>query len=137
MNNSLFCAALCAAVLAAAPAPAQSVPESRSGWQDKFRPLDEVWPTPSTIRTASGAPGPDYWQQKVDYKMAVSLEHAKQSLSGRAAVTYTNNSPDTLRYLWLNLDQNQLLLDSDFVSALTSSTDGRLTYNGQRIKNLR
>ncbi len=136
MNRSLFCIAAIAAVLATAPASAHSGQDSRSGWQDKFRPLDDIWPTPSSMRTASGTPGPDYWQQKVDYKMAVSLDDAKQSLSGQATITYTNNSPDTLRYLWLNLDQNHLTPNSDFINARTSGPDGRMTYDGLRAQKI-
>ncbi len=136
MNRSLFCAALCSAILTVASAMAHSVPENRAGWQDQFRPLDEIWPTPTSLRTASGAPGADYWQQKVDYKMSVSLNDSKQHLSGQAAITYTNNSPDTLRYLWLNLDQNQLAPESDFINSLTSGTDGRLSFDGLRAQKI-
>ncbi len=136
MNRSLFCAALCAAVLTAVSATAHSVPENRAGWQDQFRPLDEIWPTPTSLRTASGAPGTDYWQQQVDYKMSISLDDATQRLSGQAAITYTNNSPDTLRYLWLNLDQNQLAPDSDYITTLTSGTDGRMSYDGLRAQKI-
>lgn len=136
MNRSLFFTVVIAAVLAAVPASAHSEHGSRSGWQDKFRPLDEIWPTPSSMRTASGTPGPDYWQQKVDYDMAVSLDDSKQSLSGQATITYTNNSPDTLRYLWLNLDQNHVLPNSDFINAQTSGTDGRMTYRNLRAQKI-
>jgi hypothetical protein len=136
MSRSLFYIAAIAALLAAAPVAAHSEHGSRSGWQDKFRPLDEIWPTPSSMRTASGTPGPDYWQQKVDYDMSVSLDDAKQRLSGQATITYTNNSPDTLRYLWLNLDQNHVLPNSDFINAQTSGTDGRMTFRNLRAQNI-
>src|ERR687895_558845 len=63
-------------------------------------------PTPNTIRTGTGAPGPDYWQQRVDYVIRASLDTAAQRVTGEERITYVNNSPDTLRYLWLQLDQN-------------------------------
>jgi hypothetical protein len=64
------------------------------------------WPGPNRYRSANGAPGPDYWQQHVDYRIYATLDTAVQSLSGRVTIDYTNNSPDTLRYVWLQLDQN-------------------------------
>lgn len=73
---------------------------------DKFAQLKEELPTPNTYRTASGAPGHEYWQQKADYKIEVVLDDEKQTISGTEAITYYNNSPDNLDYLWLQLDQN-------------------------------
>ncbi len=113
-----------------------SVPAHSADWEDKFRPLDEIWPTPTQMRTASGAPGPDYWQQQVDYKISVTLDDGTQSLSGREEITYTNNSPDELRYLWLNLDHNHLSPDSDFIQARTTDTDDRMTFNELRAQNM-
>jgi len=76
--------------------------------QDKFRQLsDEVLPTPNVYRTASGAPGHRYWQQQVDYQIDVTLDDVKQRLIGLAKIKYYNNSPDSLRYLWVQLDQNR------------------------------
>jgi hypothetical protein len=69
-----------------------------------FRRLD--LPTPGTVRTATGAPGPEYWQQRVDYDIRASLDTVAQRITGEERITYTNNSPHTLRYLWLQLDQN-------------------------------
>jgi hypothetical protein len=63
-------------------------------------------PTPSAIRTGSGAPGSAYWQQRVSYVIKASLDTAGKSVSGEERITYSNNSPDTLRYVWLQLDQN-------------------------------
>lgn len=73
---------------------------------DKFRQLEEVLPTPNPQRSASGAPGAEYWQQQADYKMALVLDDDKQRIDGDETITYTNNSPDVLTYLWLQLDQN-------------------------------
>ena len=77
-----------------------------------FRSLDEKWPTPNTLRRASGAPGHDYWQQRADYDIAVTLNEKKLELTGRATINYHNNSPDNLSYLWVQLDQNLFADDS-------------------------
>lgn len=69
-------------------------------------------PTPNRLRTASGAPGPDYWQQQVDYAIEVSLDLDTRLIHGRERVTYTNNSPEPLDYLWVHLEQNRLRADS-------------------------
>ncbi|MEE2776625.1 MAG: M1 family aminopeptidase [Acidobacteriota bacterium] len=79
---------------------------------DPFRQLEEVLPSPNSIRTASGAPGPDYWQQRADYRIEVALDETTQSLSGSERITYTNHSPDILRYLWVQLDPNLYTPDS-------------------------
>lgn len=79
---------------------------------DLFRQLDEVLPTPNEYRTASGAPGHRYWQQKVDYDIQLELNDENQSIQGRETITYHNQSPDTLTYLWLQLDQNRFKQDS-------------------------
>lgn len=75
-------------------------------WQGKFEQLDHVLPTPNEYRTGSGAPGPNYWQQQADYVINVALDDENQSITGTETITYHNNSPDDLRYLWLQLDQN-------------------------------
>jgi hypothetical protein len=74
--------------------------------QAKFAQLDQELPTANSYRTASGAPGHAYYQQKADYKMNLVLDDAKQRLDGFETITYTNNSPEKLDYLWLQLDQN-------------------------------
>jgi hypothetical protein len=74
------------------------------GDESPFRRLE--LPTPNTIRTGAGTPGPDYWQQRVDYVIRASLDTVAQRVTGDERITYTNRSPDTLRYLWLQLDQN-------------------------------
>ena len=79
---------------------------------DIFRQLDEVLPTPNEYRTASGAPGHRYWQQKVDYDIRLELDDDTQSIQGSETVTYHNQSPDALHYLWLQLDQNRFKQDS-------------------------
>ena len=82
-------------------------------FNDKFRQLEEWLPTPNAYRTASGAPGYKYWQQRASYSMKLTLNDETQSLTGNEIITYTNNSTDSLRYLWLQLDQNRFEKDSD------------------------
>ncbi|HEX8653571.1 MAG TPA: M1 family metallopeptidase [Pyrinomonadaceae bacterium] len=86
--------------------PASGLAQSKSHPSDKFRQLDEVLPTPNIYRTASGAPGSRYWQQRVDYVIDVEVDDANQRITGSETITYHNQSPDTLNYLWLQLDQN-------------------------------
>lgn len=81
--------------------------------QTKFAQLDQELPTPNEYRTAGGAPGHNYYQQKADYKIAITINDATQMLTGDETITYTNNSPDKLEYLWLQLDQNIYDLQSD------------------------
>tara|TARA_R110000868_G_scaffold3388_1_gene21869 strand:+ start:3165 stop:5453 length:2289 start_codon:yes stop_codon:yes gene_type:complete len=74
---------------------------------NKFRQLYDAFSTPNMYRAASGAPGSAYYQQEADYKMEVELDDKTQKLSGFETITYTNNSPDDLGYLWVQLDQNK------------------------------
>ncbi|MGA1224729.1 MAG: M1 family metallopeptidase [Phycisphaerales bacterium] len=89
-----------------------AVPPSVLREGDPFRQLDEVLPTPNEYRTASGAPGARHWQQKVDHEIAVTLDPVKAELVGTQKVVYHNNSPDELRYIWMQLDQNRFRRDS-------------------------
>jgi Aminopeptidase N len=74
---------------------------------DPFSTTNRVdWPGPNRYRSSNGSPGPDYWQQRADYQISAALDTAAKSVSGSVAIQYTNNSPDTLRYVWLQLDQN-------------------------------
>jgi hypothetical protein len=86
------------------PAPSQGDSVSWRGDASPFRRME--LPAPTNIRTGIGAPGPEYWQQQVDYLIRASLDTIAQRVTGDERITYTNNSPDTLRYLWLQLDQN-------------------------------
>ena len=80
---------------------------------DKFKQLEEILPTPNDQRTASGAPGHKYWQQRADYVIDVELDELNRRITGKETITYRNNSPDALTYLWLQLDQNLFRKDSD------------------------
>ena len=94
-------------------AVAQSaIQQTKGDFVDKFRQLDEVLPTPNVYRNAAGEPGHAYWQQRVDYQIKVTLDEGKRRIDGTEKITYHNNSPDTLKYLWLQLDQNIYRPDS-------------------------
>ena len=101
---------------------------------NKFKQLKEELATPNVYRTASGAPGHEYYQQKADYKMSITLDDAKQRIYGEATVTYTNNSPDPLEYLWVQLDQNVREIGNDGEKISTSSMRDRMSFG--QIQNL-
>lgn len=90
----------------------QGIQQTKGSFQDKFRQLDEVLPTPNVYRNAAGQPGHEYWQQQVSYEIAVTLDEDTQRISASETIHYQNNSPDTLTYLWLQLDQNRFRNDS-------------------------
>jgi len=83
----------------------QNNPNSNHG--NKFEQLGTILPTPNEYRTASGAPGPKYWQQRCDYDIKCELDEKKLKLTGSEVITYYNNSPNQLTYLWLQMDENQ------------------------------
>ncbi|MBT1704358.1 M1 family peptidase, partial [Fulvivirgaceae bacterium PWU20] len=83
-----------------------AVAQEQKQWQGKFEQLEQMLPTPNEYRSASGAPGGKYWQQRADYVIDAELDEAKNILSGKETITYYNNSPESLRFLWLQLDQN-------------------------------
>ena len=74
---------------------------------NKFEQLGTILPTPNEYRTASGAPGPKYWQQRADYDIKATLDEKNLMLHGAETITYFNNSPDVLTYIWLQLDENE------------------------------
>ncbi|MEO1049669.1 MAG: M1 family metallopeptidase [Bacteroidota bacterium] len=80
--------------------------QEEDNWGRKFEQLDAELPTPNRYRTGSGAPGPDYWQQKADYVIQAELNDDNQSLTGTETITYYNYAPEPLEYLWVQLDQN-------------------------------
>ncbi|WP_300529789.1 M1 family metallopeptidase [Maricaulis sp.] len=118
--------ALAAAVATLNVAAAQPIRQTTNDWRDAFRQLeDEDWPTPNRERRATGAPGPDYWQQDVDYDIDIHLNERTKVLTGTATVTYTNNAPDELDFLWFLLDQNRFRDDSIAVMTETVGGGGR------------
>ena len=74
---------------------------------NRFEQLGTILPTPNEYRTASGAPGPKYWQQRCDYDIVCQLDEPNRKLNGKETITYYNNSPDVLTYIWLQLDENE------------------------------
>ena len=97
-----------AAVGICATAGAQNLQNNpNSNHANKFEQLGTILPTPNEYRTASGAPGPKYWQQRADYNIKCELDEKALKLTGSETVTYFNNSPDVLTYLWFQLDENE------------------------------
>jgi hypothetical protein len=111
-------------------------------FDDKFRQLEEVLPTPNTIRNAAGAPGHAYWQQRADYTIRARLDEDRRTISASETVTYHNNSPDTLSYLWVQLDQNIFKPDSDARRSATVASreawaKARSEDDGMRFEGMR
>lgn len=126
---------------------AQDAPKK---WQGKFEQLDQTLPTPNEYRTGSGAPGPKYWQQKADYVISIELNDENQSITGSETITYHNNSPDVLTYLWMQLDQNILSKENSLATTGTGSvkdsvaaklyatrvSDAKLGFNIKSVKDV-
>jgi predicted secreted protein len=125
LKPRLLLAALCGCLTLIAPTLAQS----KQSPADKFRQLEEILPTPNEQRTASGAPGHKYWQQRADHTIDVELDDVNQRISGAQTITYYNNSPDTLSYLWLQLDQNLFQKGSDADLTSTAPQLDRVPLN--------
>src|SRR5262245_11297230 len=94
-----------------------------------FRRLE--LPTPTSVRTGSGEAGPGYWQQRVDYVIRASLDTVNRSVRGEERITYANNSPDTLRYVWLHLEQN--LFNSESRGFRVFGQDPRFGTKGAEV----
>lgn len=97
--------------------------------ESKFKQLKEELPTPNVYRTGSGAPGPWYYQQQADYTMNITLDDEKQRIYGEEQIVYTNNSPDPLNYLWVQLDQNMRAQDSETQKIKKGSINDKMTYS--------
>jgi hypothetical protein len=106
----------------------QNNPNSNHG--NKFEQLGTILPTPNEYRTASGAPGPKYWQQRCDYDIKAELDEPAYKLNGSETVTYFNNSPNQLTYLWLQLDENEHNGKNNANYQDGSSMPTQLTDNG-------
>lgn len=101
-------------------------------WLGKFEPIDNLINQPNSFRAASGAPGKDYWQQRANYRIDVVLDEKNNTISGEEMITYFNNSPDDLSYLWIQLEQNINKKGSeDFGSVHNSITEGMSTRQMQ------
>src|SRR5215216_6139866 len=111
-----------------------SFAQSKDKPSDKFRQLSEdELPTPNEYRTASGAPGNKYWQNRADYVIDVDLDEVNHRITGKETITYHNNSPDALAYLWLQIDPNIFAKDSD---ATVTANAPRLDNQGLQIGQL-
>jgi hypothetical protein len=115
MRNTIFLLCLLTGLAAFAQQPATTQYNANT----RFEQMGTELPTPNTYRTASGAPGKDYWQQKADYDIKVELDDINQRIIGTEVITYTNKSPDELRYIWLQLDQNMFQKTS--INAMTKT----------------
>jgi hypothetical protein len=100
--------------------------------QNKFKQLYDEFATPNMFRTGSGAPGPAYYQQQADYKMDIEIDDVNAKLYGEETITYTNNSPDELKYLWVQLDQNMRAKDSK-TPLINSSGIGPATSSSRAV----
>ncbi|MEM9380678.1 MAG: hypothetical protein AAGB93_12070, partial [Planctomycetota bacterium] len=100
---------------------------------DKFAQLRAELPTPNSYRTASGAPGHEYWQQQVDYVIDVELDDETQTIRGSERVTYHNNSPDALRYVWLQVEPNYFTPTAHAVATtLAPNLDAGMSFRAMR-----
>ena len=128
---------LCALFLVSASTYAQdeTKPERKPGHtnQNKFKQLYDEFATPNMFRTGSGAPGPAYYQQQADYKMDIEIDDDNTKLYGDETITYTNNSPDELKYIWVQLDQNMRAKDSK-TPLINSSGIGPATTSSRAVK---
>ncbi|MEA9411429.1 M1 family metallopeptidase [Flavobacterium sp. PL02] len=104
---------------------------------NKFSQMYDLLATPNMFRTASGAPGPAYYQQQADYKIDVELDDKNAKLSGSETITYSNNSPDNLEYLWLQLDQNQAKKNTQTTLAESDKINQVLAVEGFSNKYLK
>ena len=108
----------------------QILPAQERKHTDKFEQLGPAMlPTPNVYRAGSGAPGHEYWQQRADYKIKCEVDDDIQRLTGSETITYYNNSPDVLDYLWLQLDQNMRAKDSDTYKTRTNSISDRMNVD--------
>lgn len=105
MKNTILLFLLFAISLCSYTQDIKNNPSSNHG--NRFEQLGTILPTPNEYRTASGAPGPKYWQQRCDYDIVCELDEPNRKLNGKETITYFNNSPDPLSYLWIQLDENQ------------------------------
>ena len=131
-NFTLFFAALLISSIGFAQ-EAEATQEKPQGHYNisKFRQLKQELPTPNTYRTASGAPGHEYYQQKADYKMDIILDDENQRIYGEEVITYFNNSPDNLDYLWVQLDQN--IRAPDAITADVKGSGASTMYNPKKF----
>ena len=107
-------------------------PQGNYNANTRFEQMGTQLPTPNTYRTAAGAPGKDFWQQRADYDIKAELDDVNQKITGTETITYFNNSPDELKYVWLQLDQN--LFQKGSINALSqnNSVQSQMSTNAVR-----
>ncbi|MBV9775228.1 MAG: M1 family metallopeptidase, partial [Gemmatimonadetes bacterium] len=129
MNQASRVPLLALALLASAGGAAAQSTDGGAGVPDTslFAPL-QLWPSPTAIRTGSGAPGSAYWQNRADYQLSATIDTAAKTLRGQLRLRYTNNSPDTLRYVWLQMEQNAF--KSNSLNSYYFSADSRFGARG-------
>ena len=100
------------------------IAQSKFDNREAFNP--QFYPYPGNdYRSASGEPGPKYWQNRADYSINCTLDTAKHSVSAEVVISYTNNSPDNLKFLWMQVDQNIYRQDSRATATTTAATTRR------------
>jgi len=121
---------LTAIITMSGTAQADAIRQTKGDFYDAFRQLGVDLPTANVYRTASGAPGPQYWQQRADFKIKMTLDEDNRRISASETITYTNASPDTLRYIWLQVDQNRFADESlERRSETAKASAGRKTWD--------
>lgn len=106
---------------------ASAISQTKGSFVDKFRQLDEVLPTANVYRAATGEPGEQYWQQRADYTIKVRLDEQRRRIEAYEDIVYTNNSPYTLKYIWIQLDQN--IFKNDSMAERTATFSSKPTVN--------
>lgn len=104
--------------------------------EDKFKQLDQQIATPNMYRSAAGYPGHGYWQNRADYVIDVTLDDDKQRIDGFETITYTNNSPDELNYIWMQLDQNVRAKDSDTYKIATGTMRDKMSLSSMKASSV-
>ena len=115
--------------------------QTGSNHGNKFEQIENLLPTPNEYRMADGSPGPKYWQQRCDYDIKAMLNDETQRIDGEEKITYYNNSPKALTYLWLQLDENQhdpnadnLVFDQSGINPIMSETSLRMLDRKEEMK---
>jgi hypothetical protein len=133
LPSALLGACLLACTSQQQPAdPSDGAPIVKQSRPDVFRQLEELLPTPNEVRLASGAPGPEYWQQRVDYRIEVALDDGNQRIRGTERIDYHNHSPHELAYLWVQLDNNIFSNHSDALLSEPAPSFDEMSYSGLR-----
>jgi hypothetical protein len=132
MSSVIAAAFLFVCALQQSPSNTDAAVQPKQSRPDVFRQLEELLPTPTEVRLASGAPGPQYWQQRADYRIEVALDETNRRVTGKERITYHNHSPHALTYLWVQLDNNIFSNHSDALLTETAPSFDEMSYSGLR-----